>query len=425
MDARPGAHVDDPVDVLDDVQVVFDDDDRVAQVRQPVHDRKQFGDVVEVQPGRRFVQQVQRPAGVGSGQLRGQFDPLGLAAGQRRGGLTQGDVIQPDVAQRLQHAGDLLVPGEQFQRFADRHCQYVGDRLAVVLHLQRRRAVLTSAAILARHPDVGQEVHFDLQLSAALARLAATAGDVERERPRGELPLRRFRHAGELLADQVEHAGVRRRRAGGTVAQRRLIDADDLVDVTQPLDRGVLAGTQPGAVQPPGHRGVQDAVDQRAFAAARRTGHRRHHAQRDRHIDRSQVVFGRPADGDPLAALGRPPHARHRHPLGAVEEPGGVGSVPVGRFCRNRTTPRRLPGPSCAVGRAVSARPPYRWDAFRGDAAAVAAGFGAEVAHAVGTGDDVAVVLDDQQRVAQVPQPVQRREQPQVVPRVQSDRRFI
>ena len=39
--------------------------------------------------------------------------------------------------------------------------------------------------------------------------------------------------------------------------------------------------------------------------------------------------------------------------------------------------------------------------------------------------DHLAVVLDDQQRVAQVAKLVQRRQQPRVVARVQADRRFV
>ena len=59
------------------------------------------------------------------------------------------------------------------------------------------------------------------------------------------------------------------------------------------------------------------------------------------------------------------------------------------------------------------------------DLAAEAAGAGAEVEQAVGAGDHFAVVLDDEQRVAQVAELLQRAEQPRVVARVQADRRFV
>ncbi len=48
---------------------------------------------------------------------------------------------------------------------------------------------------------------------------------------------------------------------------------------------------------------------------------------------------------------------------------------------------------------------------------------GTEVEELIGAGDDFFVVLDHQQRVAEVAEFVERADQPQVVPRVQADRR--
>ena len=82
--ARFGADVDDPVGSLDDVEVVLDHDDRVAQIDEPVEHVEQLGEVVEVQAGRRLVEQVERAAGVGPGELGGELHALGFAAGERR-----------------------------------------------------------------------------------------------------------------------------------------------------------------------------------------------------------------------------------------------------------------------------------------------------------------------------------------------------
>ena len=79
-----GAEVDDPVGRLDHVEIVLDDDDRVAQIDQAIEHVEQLADVVEVQAGGRLVEDVDGLAGVGPGQLGGQLDALGLAAGQRR-----------------------------------------------------------------------------------------------------------------------------------------------------------------------------------------------------------------------------------------------------------------------------------------------------------------------------------------------------
>ena len=61
--AALGAEVDDPVGRLDHVEVVLDHDDRVARRGEAVQHLEQLADVVEVQPGRRLVEDVERLAG--------------------------------------------------------------------------------------------------------------------------------------------------------------------------------------------------------------------------------------------------------------------------------------------------------------------------------------------------------------------------
>ena len=58
--AALGPHVDDPVGGLDDVEVVLDDDDRVAGVDDALQDAEQLADVFEVQAGRRLVEDIDR-----------------------------------------------------------------------------------------------------------------------------------------------------------------------------------------------------------------------------------------------------------------------------------------------------------------------------------------------------------------------------
>ena len=48
---------------------MFDDDDRVAVVDEPIQDLEQFGKVVEVKTRGWFVEQVERLAGVGPSKL--------------------------------------------------------------------------------------------------------------------------------------------------------------------------------------------------------------------------------------------------------------------------------------------------------------------------------------------------------------------
>ena len=75
------AQVDEVVRGLDDLQVVFDDDDRVAFVHQAVEHQEQLFDVRQMQPGGGLIQDVEGAAGGPLAQFPGEFEALGLAAG--------------------------------------------------------------------------------------------------------------------------------------------------------------------------------------------------------------------------------------------------------------------------------------------------------------------------------------------------------
>ena len=257
-----------------------------------------------MQPGGGLVEDVDGPPGRALLQFGGQLDPLRLAAGQRRGGLAQPDVAQADVDQRAQVAVDAGDRLEELRRLLDRHVQHFGDGLALVVHLQGLAVVARAVADLARHVDVGQEVHLDLDGAVARARLAAAALDVEREAAR--LVATDFGLGGgrEQGADLVEHAGVGGRVGPRRAADRRLVDPHQLVQVVQPGDPGVPARDLPGAVEPVGQHRGQDVVDQRRLAGAGHAGHRGEHAERERHVDAAQVVLAG-ADDRELTLAGR------------------------------------------------------------------------------------------------------------------------
>src|SRR5919109_343688 len=46
-----GTQIDDPVGIADDIKIVFDDDDGVTQIRQPMQNIEQLLDIIKVQPG--------------------------------------------------------------------------------------------------------------------------------------------------------------------------------------------------------------------------------------------------------------------------------------------------------------------------------------------------------------------------------------
>ncbi len=109
--------------------------------------------------------------------------------------------------------------------------------------------------------------HLDAALAHALALFTAPAGAVEAEAVRRVAPNLAQRQLGIQLANGVEDPGVRSRVAHGTVADRRLIDVDDLVDVFDTGDAVMSAGDQSRTVDACGERVIDDRGHQRAFAA--------------------------------------------------------------------------------------------------------------------------------------------------------------
>ena len=198
---------------------MLDDDHGVALVDQSLKHPEQLADVLEVQPGGRFIQDVDGPAGGATLQLGGELDALGLTAGERGGRLAQAHVPQPHLDQGVEMAGDDGGGGEELGRLMDGHVQDVGDRLVLVTDLQGLPVVAGAVADLAGDVDVGQEVHLDLERAVALAGLAAPTLDVEGEAPGPISPNLRLGHGREDLADVVPHTGV-----GGGIGPGRAPD---------------------------------------------------------------------------------------------------------------------------------------------------------------------------------------------------------
>ena len=178
--------VDDVVGRLDDVEVVLDDYNRVALIDKLVQHVEQLVGVLEMQAGRRLVENVERRAGAPPRQLLRELDPLRLAPAQRRRRLAELDVAEPDVLESAELPGDRREILQQRQRLIDGQVEDVGDRLAAILDLQRFAVVAPPLALLAGHVDVGQEVHLDRDDAVPLAGLAPATLHVEREPPRLE-----------------------------------------------------------------------------------------------------------------------------------------------------------------------------------------------------------------------------------------------
>ena len=270
-------------------------------------------------------------------------------------------------------------------------------RLALELHLERFAVVAFAVARLARHVDVGEEVHLDLDQAVALARLAPAALDVEAEAARLVAARLAFGQAGEPVADVGEGAGIGRGVRARRAPDRRLVDVDDLVAIFEAGDLVMMARDDAGAVQCARGGGVERVDREARLAAARNAGDAGEGAERDRRGDVGEIVCPRAVDGDflarSLAALG-----------GDLDLARAVEIIGGERVLRLEDPGQRALGD---------------------DLAAVDARAGAHVEDIVGGADRVLVMFDDDDGVAEIAQAAESDQQAVVVALMQADARFI
>ena len=276
--------------------------------------------------------------------------------------------------------------------------------LAVDAHVEHRGLESLAAALVARHEHVGHEDHLDLEIAGALARLATAAGDVEAERARGVPALARQRSVGEDASDLVERLHVRDGIRPRRLADRTLVDDDDVVDRFDAGERVVM------------RRRARRGAAWRRMLAVKLASRARAAARRER------------------ACSCRSP--RRRSPT--VTAPSGIlMSTPL-RLCSRAPVSVIQRGPtrrrSAGTGISRRAGEVRAGERALGDArdrarehelAAFLAASGPELDHVIGGANRLRIVLDDEHRVAAVAQAMQQPEQPVHVARMQTDRRLV
>src|SRR5438034_4540330 len=89
-----GTQVNYPIGGFDHIQIMLDDQQCIAGGAQFEEHFKELGDIVKVQAGRRFIENVKRASGCFAAQLRRQLDALSFTAAERRAGLAQANVTE-------------------------------------------------------------------------------------------------------------------------------------------------------------------------------------------------------------------------------------------------------------------------------------------------------------------------------------------
>ena len=73
---------------------------------------------------------------------------------------------------------------KEFTRLFNGHIQHFVDGLTLVLNLQRFAVIAFAFALVARHVDIRQEVHLNLNDAVTLAGFAAPTANVKAKAPR-------------------------------------------------------------------------------------------------------------------------------------------------------------------------------------------------------------------------------------------------
>ena len=179
----------------------------------------------------------------------------------------------------------------------------------------------------------------------------------------------------ERPANLVERLQVRRRIRSSRPRQRRLVEKDNLGDVTAHDQFVVRSGTSGLTADALSQRRVKRLLDQGALARAADAGHDAENAERKRHVDRFEVVAARPL---------------HRHELALISFGGDPAQS-------TRLRPERI----VSRGRAFGLRQAGNRTAVE-DFTACRTGARAQVHDVVGASDHVVIVLDDHEGVSLV-----------------------
>ena len=105
--ARTRTHVDDAVGLQHDLRIMFDHQQRIAGIAQPLHDGDDTLHVARMQADRRLIQHEQGIHQRGA-QRRGEIDALDFTARERARLPVQGQIGQPHVRQKTGAAAQFI-----------------------------------------------------------------------------------------------------------------------------------------------------------------------------------------------------------------------------------------------------------------------------------------------------------------------------
>ncbi len=256
----------------ENVGVVLDDEDGVAQVAQLFEDVDKAGGVARVEADGRLVEDIER-ADQSRAERGGELDALRLAAGERGGKAVEGEVFQADGVEEAEAladfvedgAGDLFMHGREAERIEEFLGLGDGERggLADVLAVEADAAglgpqtlaaaigTLGVAAILAEHDAHVQLIFLALHLrkeavDAGKGALAAQDDFARRFRQVAPGHVQRNTQLRRVLAEFGKPGAVLGAvpRIDGAAVQAEILVGDDQVQVeVHGVAKALAAGT--------------------------------------------------------------------------------------------------------------------------------------------------------------------------------------
>src|SRR5690606_15607093 len=317
---------------------------------------------------------------------------------KRVDGLSGAQVSEAERRQEDERLADRRLRREELRRLVDREVEDVGDGSAFVANREKRLSETFAAAGLAGHRHIGEELHLDLDEPDPAALGTSSPSRVEREVARREYGRPRRLGLAEEAPHDLEDLRVRERVSARRPPDRRLIDEDDLIDEIEPIDRaahlafdGLAHVTEPAS--------PDDILDERALSRAGDAGDRGPAGERDVDVDPLEVVLARVVNSK------HPRVVRSRRSLGGVARDAFPSEPRARRGC----------------GRGADLRDRARGD----DLATPSPRAGTEIDEEVGRGEDVEIVLDDDDGVPATAHLAEDAEQAVVVASVGTDRWLV
>ena len=157
---------------------------------------------------------------------------------------------------------------KKIQGLADRQIQDIVYVFASIGDLQYRFFEAPALAIGAGDKHIRKKLHFDLFKSVAIAGLTPSAVDIEGKITRSEAFGAGRIGIGQQPADGVKGLGVSQCIGSRGPADGTLVDQNHIIDVSDPADFLVPAGSVPGITQGAFGRFVKDLFCQGGFAGS-------------------------------------------------------------------------------------------------------------------------------------------------------------